>query len=85
MLVPDLSLTVHTLASVYGPKAGETVLDEVWLADAGKFSWVILTADQELTHVEIEREALKAARARVFRLPRCRRRLNTEHFSPVEN
>jgi hypothetical protein len=45
-LLPDalraLGFAVHTMRSVYGPDAEETVPDVVWLEQAGRAGWVVL-------------------------------------------
>jgi predicted nuclease of predicted toxin-antitoxin system len=40
--------------------------DRVWLDEAGKRGWVVLTKDQRLRYRPLELAALRASRARVF-------------------
>jgi hypothetical protein len=51
-LLPDalraLGFVVHTMRSVYGPHAEETVSDVVWLEQAGRAGWVALTKDEAI-------------------------------------
>jgi hypothetical protein len=59
-------LTVHTMASVYGEQKGQELDDEVWLRDAGKNDWVVLTKDDAIRRRPSERDALADAGVRVF-------------------
>jgi len=43
-----LGFAVHTMRSVYGPDAEETVPDVVWLEQAGRAGWVALTKDDAI-------------------------------------
>lgn len=40
--------------------------DTVWLAEAGRSGWVVLTKDSALRRNPLERDAYRASRARVF-------------------
>jgi hypothetical protein len=40
--------------------------DEVWLAEAGRKGWVVLTRDKRIRYRELELLALEAARVRAF-------------------
>jgi len=40
--------------------------DRVWLTEIGQRGWVVLTKDQRLRYRPLEKEALKASKARVF-------------------
>jgi hypothetical protein len=40
--------------------------DEVWLAEAGRNGWVVLTRDKRIRYRQLERLALQAARVRAF-------------------
>lgn len=40
--------------------------DEVWLTEAGKNGWIILTKDKNIRFRSIEKEALIAAKSRAF-------------------
>ena len=42
------------------------VVDEVWLAEAGRNDWVVLTRDKRIRYRELERSALQAAKVRAF-------------------
>ena len=59
-------LTVHSMADVYGEEKAQRLPDEVWLRDAGKNNWVVLTKDDAIRRRPAERDALTEAAARVF-------------------
>lgn len=59
-------LTVHSMADVYGEKPGQLLADEVWLRDAGKNDWIVLTKDDAIRRRPAERDALTEAAVRVF-------------------
>lgn len=59
-------LTVHSMADVYGEKRSQRLPDEVWLRDAGKNDWVVLTKDDAIRRRPAERDALTQASVRVF-------------------
>ena len=41
-------------------------LDEIWLAEAGRNGWVVLTRDKRIRYRELERLTLQAAKVRAF-------------------
>lgn len=41
-------------------------LDSVWLTEAGKKGWVVLTRDKRIRYRMLERMALESARVRAF-------------------
>ncbi|MGH2865870.1 MAG: hypothetical protein ACRDJX_11570 [Solirubrobacteraceae bacterium] len=43
-----VGLTVYSMADVYAERRLQTLPDEVWLADAGKHEWVVLTKDDAI-------------------------------------
>jgi hypothetical protein len=59
-------LMVHTMADVYGEKRAQRLADEVWLRDAGKNDWIVLTKDDAIRRRPVERDALTEAAVRVF-------------------
>ncbi len=59
-------LTVHSMAEVYGEKQAQRLADEVWLRDAGKNNWVVLTKDDAIRRRPAERDAMIDAAVRVF-------------------
>jgi hypothetical protein len=59
-------LTVNTMADVYGEKAAQGLADEVWLEDAGKNDWIVLTKDDAIRRRPAERDALTEAKVEVF-------------------
>jgi hypothetical protein len=59
-------LTVHSMADVYGEKRAQLLADEVWLRDAGKKDWIVLTKDDAIRRRPAERDALTEAAVRVF-------------------
>ena len=42
------------------------VADDVWLAEAGKNGWIVLTRDKRIRYRQLERLALQAAKVRAF-------------------
>jgi hypothetical protein len=42
------------------------VADDVWLTEAGKNGWVVLTRDKRIRYRQTERLALQAAKVRAF-------------------
>jgi hypothetical protein len=69
-LLPDtlrrLGLVVHTMRSVYGSGAEETVPDTVWLEQVGRAGWVALTKDDSIRRRPAELQALVAYGVRAF-------------------
>jgi hypothetical protein len=59
-------LTVHSMADVYGEKRAQRLADEIWLRDAGKNDWIVLTKDDAIRRRPAERDALTQAAVRVF-------------------
>lgn len=59
-------LTVHSMADVYGEKRAQLLADDVWLRDAGKNDWIVLTKDDAIRRRPAERDALTEAAVRVF-------------------
>jgi len=59
-------LTVHSMADVYGEKRAQRLADEVWLRDAGKNDWIVLTKDDAIRRRPAERDALTVAAVRAF-------------------
>jgi hypothetical protein len=59
-------LTVHSMADIYGESRAQQLADEVWLGDAGKNDWIVLTKDDAIRRRPAERDALTAASVRVF-------------------
>ncbi len=78
-------LTVHTMASVYGEQEAQQLRDEVWLRDAGKHGWVVLTKDDAIRRRPAEREALVQAGVRVFCLTTAQLRGEEQLARFVEN
>jgi hypothetical protein len=62
----DAGLTVHSMADIYGEKRAQLLADEVWLRDAGKHDWIVLTKDDAIRRRPAERDALTEAAVRVF-------------------
>jgi hypothetical protein len=59
-------LTVHSMADIYGEKRAQLLPDEVWLRDAGKNDWIVLTKDDAIRRRPAERDALTEAAVRAF-------------------
>ena len=57
---------MHTLASVYGEHREQHVLDEEWLADAGKNVWIVLTKDERIRRNPLEKAAVEQHKVRMF-------------------
>ncbi|HVD39700.1 MAG TPA: hypothetical protein VNC16_01695 [Solirubrobacterales bacterium] len=62
----DVGLTVHSMADIYGEKRAQRLADEVWLRDAGKNDWIVLTKDDAIRRRPAERDALTEAEVRAF-------------------
>jgi hypothetical protein len=54
------------MASVYGEQVAQELDDERWLADAGRFDWVVLMKDDAIRRRPAERDALSEAKLRTF-------------------
>ena len=61
----DLTFVAHTMNERYGARQGEKVKDEVWIEDAGKNGFLILTKD-DVRRIEIQVLAIERAQAKVF-------------------
>jgi hypothetical protein len=61
-----VGLTVHSMADVYSERPGQLLADEVWLRDAGRNDWIVLTKDDAIRRRPAERDALTDAAVRVF-------------------
>jgi hypothetical protein len=59
-------LTVHSMADIYGEDEAQRLADEVWLRDAGKNDWIVLTKDDAIRRRPAERDALTEAAVRAF-------------------
>lgn len=62
----EAGLHVRSLAEVYGEQEATLLADTVWLEDAGRQGWIILTKDNAIRRRPAERQALIDAGARVF-------------------
>jgi hypothetical protein len=61
-----VGLTVHSMADIYQERPGQLLADQVWLRDAGKNNWIVLTKDDAIRRRPAERDALTDAAVRVF-------------------
>jgi hypothetical protein len=59
-------LTVRSMADAYGEDRAQLLPDEVWLRDAGRKGWVVLTKDDAIRRRLAERDAMIEAAVRVF-------------------
>jgi aryl-alcohol dehydrogenase-like predicted oxidoreductase len=59
-------LTVHSMADVYGEERAQRLRDEVWLRDAGRKDWIVLTKDDAIRRRPAERDALTDAAVKAF-------------------
>jgi hypothetical protein len=62
----EAGLIAHTMASIYGERAAQKLDDETWLADAGRYGWIVLMKDDAIRRRPAERDALVGARVRAF-------------------
>jgi hypothetical protein len=62
----EAGLSVHSMADVYGEEEAQRLPDEVWLRDAGRNNWAVLTKDDAIRRRPAERDALIEAGVRVF-------------------
>jgi hypothetical protein len=62
----EVDLTVHSMADIYGEESAQLLADEVWLRDAGRNDWIVLTKDDAIRRRPAERDALTEAAVRVF-------------------
>lgn len=62
----DAGLTIYSMADIYGEERAQLLADEVWLRDAGKNDWIVLTKDDAIRRRPAERDALTEASVRVF-------------------
>jgi hypothetical protein len=67
-------LIVRSMAEVYGEAEAQRLADEVWLRDAGKHDWIVLTKDDAIRRRPAERDALMEAAVRAFCLTTARLR-----------
>ena len=78
-------LAVHTMASVYGEDRAQKLPDHVWLRDAGRNGWVVLTKDDAIRRRPAEREAMIDAGVRVFCLTSAQLRGSEQAARFVDN
>ena len=62
----EAGLSVHSMADIYGEDEAQRLPDEVWLRDAGRNNWAVLTKDDAIRRRPAERDALIEAGVRVF-------------------
>lgn len=75
VLVAIPRVKAMTLSDAYGLAAAFTVADEVFLADAGRQGWIVLTQNFRMWHVPVERQAIIDNGTKVFSLA------NAQHTS----
>lgn len=80
-----MGYVAHTLSSVYGEKAGQSVDDETWLADAGSNGWVVLMKDDAIRRRPAERDALTRAGVRAFCLTNAQLRAADQTARFIDN
>jgi hypothetical protein len=59
-------VSVRSMREVYGEQRAQTLEDEVWLRDAGRSGWIVLTKDDAIRRRPAERDAMVEAAVRVF-------------------
>lgn len=62
------------MADVYGEDEAQRLADDVWLRNAGKNDWIVLTKDDAIRRRPAERDALMKAAVRAFCLTTARLR-----------
>jgi uncharacterized protein with PIN domain len=77
--------TVHTMASVYGEKKAQRLPDRIWLRDAGRSDWIVLTKDDAIRRRPAERDALVEAGVRAFCLTSAQLRASEQTKRFVDN
>lgn len=65
-IVPDLLRQVGEDVRVHDDHFPQNAEDRVWLAEAGKQGWIVLTKDARIRYRAIESAALRAAGVRAF-------------------
>jgi hypothetical protein len=81
----ELSLTTHTMASVYGERIAQELEDERWLADVGQHDWIVLMKDDAIRRRPSERDVLEAANVRAFCLTNAQLRASEQTARFVGN
>lgn len=71
-------LNASSMADVYGEERAQRLRDEVWLRDAGRQNWVVLTKDDRIRRRPAERDALTDAAVRVFCLTNAQLRASEQ-------
>ncbi len=59
---------VHTMWSFYGPGAEQPIEDVRWITEGARKDWILITRDEKIRYVRVEREAIEQSGARVFRV-----------------
>jgi hypothetical protein len=65
----EQGLVVHTLWSVFGAAEEQLLLDDRWIAEAGRRGWFSLTADKRIRY-DVSTRRLAAHSVGVFQLAR---------------
>jgi predicted nuclease of predicted toxin-antitoxin system len=65
-IIPDALRKAGEEVRVHDELFIQSAKDEVWLAEAGKQGWIVLTKDKNIRYRAIELQALLAAKVRAF-------------------
>ena len=65
-IIPDVLRTAGQEVRVHDELFAQNAKDEIWLAEAGKQGWIVLTKDKNIRYRAIELQALLTARVRAF-------------------
>jgi predicted nuclease of predicted toxin-antitoxin system len=65
-IIPDTLRAAGEEVRVHDEHFPQDAKDEVWLAEAGRQGWVVLTKDKNIRYRAIELQALLAAKVRAF-------------------
>ncbi len=64
--VPDALRKAGADIEVHDDHFPQNASDRVWLSEAGRRNWVVITADARIRYRTLERDALLAARVQAF-------------------
>src|SRR5262245_42661349 len=65
-IIPDAIRNTGAQVELHDSHFSQDAQDHVWLAEAGKCGWVVLTKDKRLRYRAVETNALMSAKVRAF-------------------
>jgi predicted nuclease of predicted toxin-antitoxin system len=65
-VIPDALRVAGAQVELHDNHFPQNAQDQVWLAEAGKRAWIVLTKDKHLRYRAIETNALMSAKVRAF-------------------